>query len=67
MNKIIKSENEVQKNNIANVSILVSDMNSKTIVLMKEKDLYKPIYVTVNNKRQSLFKNDDVNLKDLFM
>jgi hypothetical protein len=41
--------------------------NSKTIVLMKEKDLYKPIYVTVNNKRQSLFKNDDVNLKDLFI
>ena len=40
--------------------------NAKSITLLKEKDLYKPIYITVNNKKQSLFKNNDSNLQTLF-
>jgi hypothetical protein len=51
-----------------NVNIINSSdkKNAKAITLIKEKDLYKPIYITINGKRQSLFKNLDTNLQTLF-
>ena len=62
---IIECGNSIDEYNL-NVIKSSDKKNAKAITLIKEKDLYKPVYITINNKKQSLFKNNDENLQTLF-
>ena len=45
-----------------NKTVETSNKYSKSIILLKEGTLYKPLYLVIDGKKQALFKNCDENL-----
>jgi SAM-dependent methyltransferase len=61
-------ELEKDDDNVFKVKKAVESLNknSKSIILIKEGTLYKPLYLIVDDKKQGLFKNSDENLITMF-